>query len=428
MNKDNSAIESVKNFKPKSDFIEKNILIPVINQQIEAISSLFDKMKEICSKLQNENSKESQQYIKNFESSIHDYYIKKFGIQNHSSLFIEVKKIYSKLQNENTENIQQHIEDFESFIQNYYITKYAMQSNKITCQAKKLGKMLLNGIYNHLIQYTDVLKKLKRVSPEEDNIEQVEEYMIKTKSLMSNLIQLKNKIFSIILPMTTLEIVNQKTGEVIKSLHLDSLEGKVTKIGLLPFETMLDEIALLCENGISSIDSWFNHLKNKKIQHIENIVNQSKVQAAQEQAKAAKWTFFTQIGVIILSLIFILVSIFFQQWINFFTNKQNINKPLVETGILPKQPKQPSIKEDVKKIPTMNKKTGQNKNQPLKKDKPKNIKKNPIEDIVKTKISPIDKDIKKTEKVLTPNKEQELKEVQSSNKKDKPKSKKDNRR
>lgn len=298
-----NVIENIKDFEPQSDFIEKNILIPVITEQVETISTLFNKMREIYNQLQNQNSEESQRYIKDFEWSIKN----------------------SKM-------------------------KLGIQSNSVSEEAKKYREMLLNGIDDHLTQYTDALKKLGEISSEDD-IKNISEYMINVRKFMFNIMQLKNKILSIILPMTTLETINRKTGEVIQRLHLESPEGKVTKIGLLPFETILDEIASFCDNGIKSIDSWFEHLKNKRIQYLETVVNQSKVQAAQEQAKAAKWTFFVQLGFIVLSFSFVVASFclseYKKDWIDFFTNKQSISKTLVEKNILPKQP---STNEKVKKM------------------------------------------------------------------------------
>ena len=148
--------------------------------------------------------------------------------------------------------------------------------------------------------------------------------------------------------MTTLTFIDSKTQQEIKTLYSDN---PIAKIGLLPFETRINEMALLCENGVKSIDSWFDHLKNKRIKDLETIVNQSKVQAAKEQTKAAKWTFFVQLGFIVLSFSFVVASFclseYKKDWIDFFTNKQSINKILVEKNVLPKQP---STNEKAKKI------------------------------------------------------------------------------
>ena len=136
---------------------------------------------------------------------------------------------------------------------------------------------------------------------------------------MSNIKQMKHKIFNIVLPMTTLTFVDSKTKKEIQKLHSDN---PIARIGLLPFETIIDEIASLCENGIQNIDSWFKHLQNKKIQYMETIVNEKKVQAAQEQAKAAKMTFRVQLRYMALSVIFIIVSFCLaehkEDWIDFF--------------------------------------------------------------------------------------------------------------
>ena len=142
--------------------------------------------------------------------------------------------------------------------------------------------------------------------------------MINVKKFMSNIIEMKNNIFNINLPMTTMTFIDSKTKEEKQRIHSDH---PTRRIGLLPFETLLDEIALFCENGIKSIDSWFDHLKNKRIRYIEAVVNQSKVQAAQEQSKAAKWTFYTQLGFIVLSILFIIVSFvlseYKEDWLSF---------------------------------------------------------------------------------------------------------------
>ena len=273
----NSNLEALENFQLKPDFFEKNILIPVITRQTETISFLFDEIDKIHNQLQNEESEYTQQYVKDFDSMMGKYYLNTFKRDN-----VGIRE----------------------------------QAKK---DAKKARELLLNGISSHLEQYMNNLKDLGEVSSQENNIKKISEYMIKIQAFMFNITQMKNKIFNIVLPMTTLTFVDSKTKKEIQRLHSDN---PVTRIGLLPFEIIIDEVALLCENGIKSIDSWFDHLKNKRIQYLETIVNQSKVQAAQEQAKAAKWTFYTQLGFMILSVLFIIVSFclteYKENWIDFF--------------------------------------------------------------------------------------------------------------
>ncbi len=273
---------SVKDFKIKSDFVEKNIVIPVITRQIETISSLFKDIEGIYNKIQDGTSAYAQRYVRDFNSMMTKYYISQFKIDNH--------------------NIRE----------------------QAISETKKMRELLLYGISSHLEQYRNNLKDLGEISSQENNMAKISEYMIKTKTLMSNITQMKNKIFNIILPMTTLVFIDSKTKKEIQRSHSDH---PIIKIGLLPFETIIDEIASLCENGIKSIDSWFDYLKNKRIQYWEAIVNQSKVQAAQEQTKAAKLTFRAQLGFMILSVLFIIVSFFLSEykkdWIDFFTSIYN---------------------------------------------------------------------------------------------------------
>ncbi len=297
MSKESDAIENIKGFKLKSDFVEKNIVIPVIIEQIKTISFLFVKMEEIYNQIQNEQSEYAQRYVRDFNSMMVEYYISKFRIDN------------------------QGIRE------------------QATKEAEKARELLLSGISSHLKQYMSNIKNLGEISGQENNIEKISEYMIKVKTFMLNIEQMKNKIFNIVLPMTTLTFIDSNTQKEIQTLYSDN---PIAKIGLLPFETMINEIALLCDNGIKSIDSWFDHLRNKRIQYLESIVNQSKVQAAQEQTKAAKWTFFVQLGFIVLSFSFVVASFclseYKKDWIDFFTNEQSIDKTLVEKNILPTQP------------------------------------------------------------------------------------------
>ena len=202
-----------------------------------------------------------------------------------------------------------------------------------------MRELLLEAISNHLKQYMDHLNSLGHIAPEEESIDKITEYMIKAKSFMFNIMQLKKKIFSIIMPMTTMILINSKTKKEIKRTSIDH---PIKKIGLLPFETRIDEIALLCEDGVKSIDSWFNHLKSRKVQYLEVVVNQSKAQAAQEQAKAAKLTFRIQLGFMILSVFFIIVSFclseYKKDWIDFFKNIQSVQKTSVKESVKIKQP------------------------------------------------------------------------------------------
>ena len=289
-------IKKVKNYQIKPSFIEKNIIIPNIINQMNTISLLFKEMEEIYNQLQDESNEYAQDFKKDLTEMVITYNKTKFITDDP----IIIKQMEDEAKNE----------------------------------AKRLREMLLNGISIHLDQYLSLLNNLGQISPKEDRIETISEYMIKAKSFMSNIIQLKKKIFNIVIPMTTVIITNPKTKKEIKRLPVDH---PMETIGLLPFETRIDEIALLCENGIKSIDSWFDHLKNRKVQYLETIVNQSKVQAAQEQAKAAKWTFYTQLGFMILSVLFIIVSVFLanykEDWIDFLNKKQSVKKPLVEGDV-----------------------------------------------------------------------------------------------
>ena len=290
--KNGNIVENTKNFQLKPDFIEKNILIPTITEQVKFISLLFNKMKNICTQLQNEGEKYAQDYTKNFESILTIYHQKNF--------------------------------------------KHSTNEEHIKSETQKLKNLLLNGVSDHLRQYMDKLSNLGEISNQEDNMEKIIEYMINTKKLMDNIVQFKNKIFNITLPMTTVDIIDKKTGKVIRSWISDIPEMQTTKIGLRPFETSIDEIASFCKNGILSIDSWFKHLQNKRIQYMENIVNQSKVQSAQEQTKAAKWTFYTQLGFMVLSVLFVIVSYslseYKKEWRDLFTTKQKITKTVIKNG------------------------------------------------------------------------------------------------
>lgn len=327
-----NPIWNEKNHQIKPSFIEKNIIIPNIINQMNAISLLFKEMGKIYNQLKDENNEYAQEFKKDLTEMV----------------ITDNKK---KLQLTDPIIIKQ-------------------MENEAKSEANRLREMLLNGISDHLDQYLSLLNNLGRISPKEDRIETISEYMIKAKSFMSNITQFKKKIFNIVIPMTTVIITNPKTKKEIKRLPIDH---PIETIGLLPFETIIDEIALLCENGIKSIDSWFDHLKNRKVQYLEIVVNQSKVQAAQEQAKAARWTFRTQLGFMILSVLFIIVSFclseYKKDWIDFFSNKQNIDKTLIEKNALPTQP---STNEKVKKmeqISISNKTKELKKASPINKDK-----------------------------------------------------------
>ena len=280
----NTIIGSVQDFQPKPDFFEHSILIPVITGHIKTISCLFKKMKQMYDLLQNKDTPEAQQYIKNFDQLMTDYYMKKF------------------------KNISLPVPTYSS-------------EDQIKAEAKKYREMLLNGIASHLNQYMENIETMGTISNQEDDIKKISEYMINVRKFMLNIKQYKNKIFSIILPLTVMTVINRKTGEEVQRKLYASLE-EVVKIGLLPFQTYLDEIASLCEAGITSIDSWFDHLKNKRLQNLEVIVNSSKVQAAQEQTKATKMTFRVQLRFIILSVLFIVASFclteYKEEWIDFF--------------------------------------------------------------------------------------------------------------
>ena len=278
--KKENITDKIKTFQITPDFIEKSIFIPTINQQIDAISELFKQIEKIYNELQNVNSRLGQQYVKDFDSMMINYYEKTFITYDSK----RKEQIHKEAKN----------------------------------QSKKARELLLRGISSHLEQYMNNLNSLEKISSKELKIEKISEYMINIKKIMLNIIEMKNKIFSIVLPMTTLIFIDSKTKEE-QRIHSDH---PIKRIGLLPFETLLDEISLFCKNGVESIDSWFKHLKNKRIRYIEAVVNQSKVQVAQDQAKAAKWTFYTQLGFIGLSVLFIIVSFFLSEykkdWVDFF--------------------------------------------------------------------------------------------------------------
>ncbi len=284
-----NCIEKVKNHQMKPSFIEEEILIPQIVNQIETISLLFEEMKERHLKLQDENTDDAQDFKKDLIEMLRVYNQTKFPSRNPA----DMKKMDNAIKNE----------------------------------VDKMKKSLLGGISNHLEQYRKLLKDLGSIHNQESSMEKISEYMIRVQSFMSHIIQFKKKIFSHIMPMTTLVMINSKTNEEIKRFPKNH---PAERIGLLQFDTTIDEIASLCESGIKSINSWFDHLKSRKIQYSGNIVNQSKVQAAQEQTKAAKWTFYTQLGFMVLSVLFILVSFclaeYKENWINLFNNEQKVTK------------------------------------------------------------------------------------------------------
>ena len=260
------------------DFIEKNILIPKITTMIQTISLLFEQMKEILHDLQDENTAYSQSFNKDFTEMLMASYQEKFPNTN-------PKQIEDAAKNE----------------------------------ANKIKQTLQEGFSSHLKQYKKRLKDLGLIHSHENNIEKISEYMLNVKIFMLNIVQLKKMILSYAIPMTTLVIIDSKTKKEIKRFPKDH---PVEKIGLLPFDTRIDEISSLCENGVKSIDSWFKHLKDKRIQHMENIVNKNKVQSAKEQTKVAKWTFYTQLGFMILSVLFVIASFclseYKEDWIYLF--------------------------------------------------------------------------------------------------------------
>ena len=289
-----------KEFTLEPDFIESNIVVPDINQKLTVIHELLTKMNRIYGELINDHSDHSKAYTQDFISMIQYYY-------------------------KTTPNLKDRISE-----------------DNIHSEAMKLKQQLLGGISIHLEQYLEAINNLRRISSTEKDIKKIQEYMISVHSFMLNITSLKNKIFNIIVPLTTIATIDKASGKEIDRLHKHIFEGKVTKIGLVPFEQILDEISSFCENGIKNIDSWFDHLKNKKIQHIENIVYQAKVQASQEQAKAAKNTFYTQIGFMVLSVLFIISSFVLSEykevWTNLFSNKPSINKTLSEKITVSKKP------------------------------------------------------------------------------------------
>ena len=291
-----NIIYKIENYKMKPSSIEKNIIIPNIISQMNAISFLFKEMGKIFNQLKNENSEFSQDFIKDLEAMMIDYYKQKSPMND-----LNVKQIEEEGRN----------------------------------GAKEIRELLLGAISSHFNQYIDHLNNLGQISPKEDKIETITEYMVKVKAFMFNIIQMKEKIFSVIMPMTVMIKKDSKTKKEIGRLPMDH---PIKKIGLLPFETRINEMALLGENGIKTIDSWLDHLKSRKIRYLEAVVNQSKVQVAQEQAKTAKWTFYTQIGFMILSVLFIVASCclseYKEEWIDFFVNKQNVDKTLVEKECL----------------------------------------------------------------------------------------------
>ena len=122
--KQENMTDKLQNFQMKSDFIEKNIFIPTINQQIDAISELFNKIEEIYNELQNENSEYALRYVRDFDSMMIDYYRKEF-ITN--SLNIN-EQILREAKNE----------------------------------ADKARKLLLSGVSSHLKQYMNNLKNLEK--------------------------------------------------------------------------------------------------------------------------------------------------------------------------------------------------------------------------------------------------------------------------
>ena len=269
--------------KINPSFVEKNILIPNIATIIKTISFLFEEMKEIHHKLKDDKTEYAQDFKKDLKEMLIDYNRTKFTSPDLA--------------------IMKQIED--------------VAENEVN----EMAKILLDGISSHIEQYRDLLRKLGTIQNHESDMEKISEYMIKAQSFMSNIAQFKKKIFSYIVPMTTLVMIDPQTKKEVKRFPKDH---PVEKIGLLPFETRIDEVASLCENGIRSINSWFGHLKNRRIQYFENIVHQNKVQAAQAQTKAAKWTFCTQLGFMVLSVCFIVVSFslshFKDNWINLFTS------------------------------------------------------------------------------------------------------------
>ena len=290
-----NIIENTKNFQLTPDFIEKNILIPQIKIIIKTISVLFEEMEEIHRKLQDDNTEYAQDFNKDLK---------------------EMLIVYNQTKFTSTDPvIKNQIEDDAK--------------NEVNEMKEKLQE----GFSSHLEQYKKLLEGLGQIHNHENNMEKIHEYMIKAQSFMSHIVKFKKKIFSYIIPMTTLVMIDSKTNKEIKRYPKDH---PVERIGLLPFDTKIDEIASLCENGIKSINSWFKHLQNKRIQYMENIVNQSKVHSAQEQTKAAKWTFYTQLGFMVLSVLFIIASYslseYKEDWIDLFTNKQKVTKTVIKNG------------------------------------------------------------------------------------------------
>ena len=77
----NNISENLQNFQPKPDFVEKNLLIPIITEQMETIALLFSEMKEeYINNYKIQKEKHAQEYKKDFESTMKDYYRRTFKI------------------------------------------------------------------------------------------------------------------------------------------------------------------------------------------------------------------------------------------------------------------------------------------------------------------------------------------------------------
>lgn len=254
-------------FKP--NHIEEEILIPYISNHVAQITKLFEEMEKIFQQIQTD-----QKYLEDFFVVFSNYYHKRF---------VHLQQIITQ------ENTQQEV--------NY---------------AKEL---LFNGIESHLNQYLNALRSKELKPPKEKSFKEISQYVTRVESVMINLKTLRNKILNIVLPATSITFSDPKTGKTIDNRFSFSAEG-VTQVSLLPFDTILREIVLFCDNGLQTIDSWKKSLIEREVQETQKIVSYRQVESATKQERTSLFALYIQILLIFLSLLFLFVGIFFDKIID----------------------------------------------------------------------------------------------------------------
>jgi len=172
-------------------------------------------------------------------------------------------------------------------------------------------------------EYIQPINDLLQTNPPEKILRGFEEtaaFLNSAVTFFQSIVSTKDTLFLYSFK-TFLNVREVQTGQVTLGPPTD-----LTLI-LMPFDVRLKEMVNVAETSIQSIQRWGEQAGEQKAKHVEIITQLCEIKASEDQARAARWSFYTQIAVVVVALVLIVGSYKANQYLE----KKDLEDSLAET-------------------------------------------------------------------------------------------------